>query len=110
TVLLGLLAIFIEAIYSKYSKKNRENRSYNIRIFISILIPGIIVTTLNTIFLRYVTYAGTWAGQAFVIVWVPRVIEEIIVLVIQAFFISIIYDLFVRDKQFNILVQKKLDK
>ena len=65
----------------------------HIRIFASIFGSGLIVTTINTVVLRYFTLPA-WAGRAFWILWTPRALEELIVCIIQAYFIAILYDVY----------------
>lgn len=72
---------------------NGQTAVSGIRVFISIFAAGFVTTTLNTVILRYITYPS-WAGRAFYIVWIPRVAEELIVCVIQSYFIALLYDLY----------------
>ena len=65
----------------------------HIRIFASIFGSGLIVTTINTVVLRYFTLPA-WAGRAFWILWTPRALEELIICLIQAYFIAILYDVY----------------
>lgn len=39
-------------------------------------------------------HAAAWAGRAFWILWTPRALEELIVCIIQAYFIAILYDVY----------------
>ena len=51
------------------------------------------MTTINTVVLRYFTLPA-WAGRAFWILWTPRALEELIICLIQAYFIAILYDVY----------------
>lgn len=94
TALLGLLYIGAEALINlRRRKRGKEGGAPHIRIFASIFGSGLIVTTINTVVLRYFTLPA-WAGRAFWILWTPRALEELIVCIIQAYFIAILYDVY----------------
>ena len=101
TALLGLLYIGAEALVNlRRRKQGKEGNAPHIRIFASVFGAGLIVTTLNTIVLRYFTLPA-WAGRAFWIVWIPRALEELIMCIIISYFIAILYDVYMtrfRDK------------
>jgi len=72
TALLGLLYIGAEALINlRRRKRGKEGGAPHIRIFASIFGSGLIVTTINTVVLRYFTLPA-WAGRAFWILWTPR--------------------------------------
>ena len=94
TALLGLLYIGAEALINLCRRKRgKEGGAPHIRIFASIFGSGLIVTTINTVVLRYFTLPA-WAGRAFWILWTPRALEELIICLIQAYFIAILYDVY----------------
>ncbi|MEG2118136.1 MAG: folate family ECF transporter S component, partial [Clostridia bacterium] len=99
--LLMLLLICGELAYSKFRKSTR-NEPCGFKIFTSIFVSGFIVTTINTQILRYITYPS-WSSRGFLILWIPRVAEELIVCMIQAYFIILLYDVY-RNK-----IEKKLN-
>lgn len=92
-----LIILLCERIYSLIREKRGKTRrsgEYGFRVFASVFTAGFITTTLNTEILRFITYP-TWAGRAFYVVWIPRVAEELIVCIIQAYLITVLYDVYV---------------
>jgi len=65
------------------------------------LVSGLIVTTLNTIVLREFLYES-WKLLPFTVVWIPRVIEEIISNMVKAYFVALFMGLFSRPSLQNI--------
>lgn len=89
---LGLIAVAAEYFWSKNrSEKSPQNHTW--RIFTAIFTAELIQTTINTIILKELTFKSTWAAYPFMIVWVPRVAEGLIVCVVQAYLITLLYSL-----------------
>ena len=63
-----------------------------IRIFLSIFIAGLFVTTVNTGILKF--YTAAWAGRSFWILLIPRLAEEILISIVQTYFISLLYGIY----------------
>ncbi len=63
-----------------------------IRVLLSVFIPRLLITTINTEILRQ--YFAVWNGRAFIILWIPRAAEEILVGIIQAYIIMLLYALY----------------
>ena len=61
-------------------------------IFCAIFVSGLIVTTINTEILKY--FLAAWNGREFMILWIPRAIEEMVVCLVQAYLISILYGVY----------------
>lgn len=93
TALFGLLFVAADIIISKFIKsKNKTNTGY-VKIFLTIVSSSLIVTTINTwVLQKFVVPA--WEGREFWILWIPRAMEEIIVCVVQAYFISFLYGIY----------------
>lgn len=50
---------------------------------------GVVVTTINTYILSL--FVSAYAGRSLLILWVPRVCEEVVVCIIQAMIITLLY-------------------
>lgn len=88
--LLGLAGIGVDALISLLSKKHEKAVIADdifVRILMCILISGVIVTTVNSKIL--IELYGIKAP--FLIYWLPRLAEEIIVCTLQAYFATVIY-------------------
>lgn len=92
----SMLVVIAVSLIIMYLRKRNGKEAFGIsgvRIFISVFSAGFVSTTINTVILRYITYPS-WVGRAFYIVWIPRVAEELIVCLIQSYFIAVLYDLY----------------
>ncbi|NLE12806.1 MAG: folate family ECF transporter S component [Clostridiales bacterium] len=89
--LLGLLLLAVDLIIRRTEKKNVRGSNL-LRIFVSITTAGMVVTTINTEILRHVLTA--WNDRAFIILWIPRAAEELIVCMFQAYVISLLYGVY----------------
>lgn len=85
---LGLLFLGINALLEHFRHESRRGIHY-LKIAISLILSGSCVTTINTLILRQ--YLAAWSGRAFLILWIPRICEEWIVALIQAYAIALIY-------------------
>ena len=92
----GLIFVSADLLLSRLEKNNEETegeRSRDVfKIFISIFTSGLILTTINTEILRW--YLTAWNGRSFIILWIPRAIEEMLICMIQAYVISILYGVY----------------
>lgn len=89
--LVGFLILGTDIVIRKIREKKGKSTSGSdlfLRILICLLISGIIVTTINT----EVLLKLYGIQVPFVIYWIPRLVEEIIVCMIQAYFVAILYD------------------
>jgi ECF transporter S component (folate family) len=57
------------------------------QLLFAMIVSGLIVTTLNTIVLRETIYAS-WKVLPFAVVWIPRIVEEILGNTVKAYFIA----------------------
>jgi len=88
--------------FVRYGKKmDGTGKIGYMRVFIASFIPRFIVTTINTYILKM--YIGAYAGRAFIVLWIPRAIEEVITCVIQAYFIMLLL------KVYESKIAKKFD-
>jgi hypothetical protein len=65
-------------------------KTYAAAILSAMLLSGFTVTTLNTVSLREFLYES-WRLLPFSVVWMPRVIEEIVMSVVNSYFIITLY-------------------
>ena len=72
-------------------------------LMLTVLITGLVVTTLNTIVLRETIYAS-WKVLPFVVVWIPRVIEEILVGVVKVCLMALLMGAFMKQPSLKKLV------
>lgn len=93
TALVGI-AVVVGA-YFIGRKKEDGGISYP-KIFASILGSGLIVTTVNTFILK--AFISSYAERAVLILWVPRVCEEVLICALQAIIISLLYGVLKRTK------------
>jgi ECF transporter S component (folate family) len=89
-----VIYLLTDLLISKSSKTKGGAKSGNfIKVLFSVVISGVIVTTIDTQILKI--FLPAWTDRAFLILWIPRVIEEIIVCSIQAYIITILYDIYI---------------
>ncbi len=88
---LGLVTAGVEYAVSRMRAKKGKEENYGLRIFVAIFSSELVVTTLNTIILKEMTMAATWAKYGFIVVWIPRVIEGLVVCLVQAYVITILF-------------------
>lgn len=63
-----------------------------IRIFLTVFASGLFVTTVNTVILKY--FIAAWVGRSFWLLLIPRIAEEILISIIQTYFISVLYGIY----------------
>ena len=85
--IIGICAVLTVFIIGKVRKK--ESNGLYPRILLSVFGSGIVVTTINTYILSL--FVSAYAGRSLVILWVPRVCEEIIICVVQSIIIAMLY-------------------
>lgn len=98
----GLVLLLADLLASKRSKAavgtnseggdKKTGTGYFLKIFISIFMAGLIVTTINTEILK--VFMPAWNGRSFIILWIPRAIEEMLICLIQAYVISLLYGVY----------------
>ena len=93
--LVGILFVIINVLITKLSK-NKERSAEIIKIAVAVTVAGLITTTVNTFILRELLDA--WKGREFLILYIPRLAEELIVCVFHTYIISILYDSIMRGR------------
>ncbi len=85
-VVLNILTVSIE---NRRQGKDGGNRSFMfLKIALCVTVAGLVVTTVNTFILRI--YLPAWSGRAILVLLIPRVIEEVVVRLFQAYVISLL--------------------
>ncbi len=84
---LGLLLVAGELIFARLRK---SEPTYALRVFAAIFTCELLVTTLNTVILKEMTFASSWASYPFIVVWIPRAIEGLFICVIQTYAITVL--------------------
>lgn len=83
---LGILLLAADFFISK--KLLRDTRRGQIpQLLIAMIGSGLIVTTLNTVVLRETIFPA-WKVLPFAVIWIPRVIEEILSNTVMAYFVA----------------------
>ena len=87
---IGFVLLIINNIINKHNNNNNYNYVYNnfFKLVISVGISGIIVSTINTYFILMFTPA--LAAKGFMILWVPRIVETLVITIINSYAISIL--------------------
>lgn len=92
---LMLVVFIVDFVVTKVSK-NEIYRNVGFKISVTMVLSGLVQTTINTVILRQMIYPS-WQQLSFYVVLVPRAIEEIVVRVIQTWFIVLLYDLYLKQ-------------
>ena len=87
----GLATAIIEYFIAAANARKGKKENYGLRIFVAIFSSELVVTTLNTFILKELTMADTWAKYSFLVVWIPRAVEGVVVCLVQAYIITILY-------------------
>ena len=79
------------------------NRGSVLQILIALCVSGVIVSTLNTIILRESVY-DSWKSIPFLVLWLPRTIEEILANTVKVYFIAVFYGIFMKQPSLRKIV------
>ncbi len=88
TAALGLLLLVADFILTKKFLYD-TSRGQIPQLLIAMILSGLIVTTLNTIILRETIFTA-WKVLPFAVVWIPRVIEEVLGNTVKAYFVAML--------------------
>ena len=83
-------------------KKGRQSKL--LPLLITLLISGMLVNTLNTIVLREMLF-DAWQLLPFFVVWLPRIIVEILTTVVLAYFIALLFGIFEKQEHLSNLIK-----
>ncbi len=101
-VTYGLLIVFAVALIAYitnyvYKKKTTQHHSHFIMVFTALFISNIIVTTLNTFVLRQLI--PSLGGMAFWVYYIPRLVEEVVMTVIQSVGVTYLLNIMKKIKE-----------
>lgn len=99
---LGILLLAADFFISR-KLLNGMNESQIPKLLIAMIVSGLIVTTLNTVILRETIY-NSWKVLPFTVIWIPRVIEEILGNTVKAYFVAVLLGVFNRQRSLNQLI------
>lgn len=105
---LGLLLLAADFLLSK-KLLHDTHKGHIPQLLIALVGSGLIVTTINTVILREAIYTS-WKVLPFTVVWIPRVIEEILGNTVKAYFIAVLLSLFSRVPYMHSLLYRKETK
>ena len=91
----GILLLAVDLFISK-KFLNDVHKGQIMQLLIAMIGSGLIVTTLNTVLLRETVYAS-WKVLPFTVIWIPRVIEEILGNTIKTYFVAMLLGVFNRQ-------------
>lgn len=105
SAILGMILLLADLIISKKFAHNKNTGKIP-QLLIVMITSGLIVTTLNTIVLRE-TILEAWKLLPFTVVWLPRVIEEILSNTVMAYFVAFLLGIISKEPNINELTMKK---
>jgi hypothetical protein len=98
----GIVLLGVDLIISKIFLKN-TGRGQIMQLLITITVSGLIVSTLNTLILRETIYTS-WKVLPFSVVWIPRIIEEILMSTVKTYFVAFLLGIAGRQRGLKELV------
>ena len=97
---LGLLIMLIAFILGKTGVlKSSEKTNLYLRVLTTVMLSGLIVTTINTFVL--LAPVAAYEGRLFWIFYLPRFAEEIFVSIVQAYAITVLFTALSANKNFS---------
>lgn len=101
---LGILLLAADLFLSK--KLFHDTRKGQIpQLLIAMIGSGLIVTTLNTVVLRETIFTA-WKVLPFAVIWIPRVIEEILGNTVKAYFVAVLLGIFRKQHSLKELIDE----
>lgn len=101
SAVLGMLLLVADYLLSK--KLLQKVQGQIPQLLIAMIASGLIVTTLNTIILRETLFPA-WKLLPFAVVWIPRVIEEILGNTVKAYFVAVLLGVCQKQHGLNKLI------
>ena len=97
--LAGLLYLVLDSLIAALDRRHGEGKRGILtpdfaRIAVSITLSGLLVTTVNTKILQELL--AVYAGRSFMILWIPRALEELVVCMVHSFIVAMLYGVFRR--------------
>lgn len=103
--LFGLALLIIEVVLSKKSAHGGQKEQI-MPLLVTMVTSGVIITTLNTVILREMLFPS-WKAFGFFVLWLPRLIEEILSSTVHVYFMAIILQAIGRQKNIMSLTEDK---
>lgn len=103
SAVFGMLLLGADLFISRKFLKDAQ-KGQSMQLLIAMVVSGLIVTTLNTVLLRETIYTS-WKALPFTVVWIPRVIEEILGNTVKAYFVVMLFNVFNRQRGLKELVR-----
>lgn len=91
--MIAIVFYIFNVIIVKKTNDDRINSNF-LKLTIILGVAGLIVTTINTFVLR--AYYPVLGNKAFIVVWIPRLVEEVMITLINAYCISFIIEIYKR--------------
>ena len=88
-LMLSSLIGIIVVVCAYFIGRNRDGGVGYAKIFACLIISGIFVTTVNTFILK--AFISSYADRSILILWVPRICEEVVICALQSVVISMLY-------------------
>ncbi len=106
SAVFGILLLLADFLISKKCLKDKSGGQVP-QLLITMLVSGLVVTTLNTVVLRE-TILEAWKVIPFAAVWIPRVIEEILINTVNAYFVAMLLGVTKKNRILNELTKESL--
>lgn len=101
---LGILLLLLNRVI-RMKMPDAGIHRYYLKLLLSVGLPGILVTTLNTFILQL--FIPGLGEMGFVVFWIPRMVKELFMIVLQAYVMSILLTVYDRY-QFSRSNRKKV--
>ncbi|NLL71661.1 MAG: folate family ECF transporter S component [Epulopiscium sp.] len=89
--IIGFGFLAMDLYLSKKWKKN-QGQIYFLKLLIAIGISGLLVTTINTYFLKL--FIPALSKKGFLALWIPRLMEELVIIPIQAYIMTLLLHIY----------------
>lgn len=89
--LLGFVMLFINILVKRSNSEKNIYDNY-IKMILAIGLPGLLISTINTYFL--ILFVPGISSVGFMILWIPRIAEACLMILIEAYIISLLLDVY----------------
>lgn len=101
---LGILLVVTDLFLSKKLHHGTDKGQIP-QLLISMIASGLIVTTFNSVILRETIFKA-WKVLPFAVIWIPRVIEEILGNMVKAYFVAVLLGIFKKQRSLKELIDE----
>jgi len=88
----GIILLLADILISRRFFSDAQ-KGKMMQLLLAMMISGLIVTTLDTVLLRETLYTS-WKTLPFAVVWIPRVIQEVLSNTVYAYFVALLLGIF----------------